>query len=49
MQSDIEKRAVDFGAAVVVDEVKLLNLFMKKLTRERVVPVSGPSTSLPER
>ena len=42
MQNYIEQRAVDLQAAVAVDEAQFpLKRFMKKLTRERVVPTGS--------
>jgi len=36
---------VDFQPTVVVNETHFLNLFMKKLTRDRVVPTISASVS----
>jgi hypothetical protein len=42
VQRDAQEGLVNLDAAVVVDEAGFLNLFMKKFTRERVVPtISG--------
>lgn len=45
MQRDAQEGLVNLDAAVVVDEAGFLNLFMKKFTRERVVPTISASTS----
>jgi hypothetical protein len=36
---------VDFHAAIVIDEAHFRNLFMKKLTRKRVVPIISASVA----
>jgi hypothetical protein len=36
---------MDFDATVVVNEAQLLNLFVKKLTRDRRVPIISASVS----
>jgi len=38
VQDDAEKRTIHFQPAVVDNEPRLLNLLMKKFTRERVIP-----------
>jgi hypothetical protein len=45
MQNDIQQWAVDFDAAVVSNQTQFWNLFIKKLTRERVVPIISASVS----
>src|ERR1700678_1184537 len=45
VQDDIEQRRVNRQAAVALDETSLRNLFMKKLTLERVVPTISASVS----
>ena len=42
---DTQERAMDFQMPVVVNEAALRNLFMKWLTRERVVPIISASVS----
>ena len=45
VQDDAQEGAVDLERAVVLDESELRNLFMKKFTRERVVPTISASVS----
>ena len=46
MQDDTKEGAIDLQATVVFDEARIfLNLFMKKLTLERVVPIVSASVS----
>ena len=45
MEDDIEEGAVHVQATVVFNEAQLPKLFMKKLTRDRVVPTISASVS----
>ena len=45
MEDDAEQWGVDLEIAVVSMNPRSLNLFMKKLTRERVVPTISASVS----
>jgi hypothetical protein len=53
VENNVEKRTVDFKLPVVANEAQLpesvhekfLNLFMKKLTREQVVPTISARVS----
>ncbi len=45
MEDHIEEGAMHLQLAVVVNEPSLRNLFMKKLTRKRVVPIISASVS----
>lgn len=41
-QYHIEQRPLHFDPAGVIDEAQFRNLFIKRLTRERVVPITPP-------
>ena len=43
VQDNTQEGRIDVDLAVVLDEAQFLNLFMKKLTRERVVPIISAS------
>ena len=45
VHDDGQEGMVDLEAAVVFDETELLELFMKKFTRDRVVPIISASVS----
>ena len=45
MENNTEEGSVDLQTAIVVNDPNFLNLFMKRLTRERVVPIMSASTS----
>ena len=45
VQDHVEQRFVDRDASVVRDKSKLAKRFMKKLTRERVVPIISARVS----
>ena len=45
VQDDAEGRGVDLQAAVMSVDPRSLNLFMNKLTRDRVVPIISVSVS----
>jgi hypothetical protein len=45
MQHHRQQRFVNLDFAVVFDKASLRNLFMKKLTRDRVVPTISASVS----
>jgi len=44
-QDHVEQRFVDLDATVVIDKSSLRKRFMKKLTRERVVPIISARVS----
>jgi hypothetical protein len=45
VQDSVQQRGVDFEVSVVADVAQLPKLFMKWLTRERVVPIICASVS----
>jgi hypothetical protein len=45
VQDNTQEGSVDVETAIVLDEAQFLNLFMKKLTRERVVPIISARVS----
>jgi hypothetical protein len=45
VQDDAQESRVDLEATVMFDETEFLNLFMKKFTRDRVVPIISASIS----
>jgi hypothetical protein len=45
VEDDVEERTVHVQPAVVFQETQFGNLFMKKLTRDRVVPIISASVS----
>jgi len=45
VQHDAQERRIDLKTAIVLMKPSFLNLFMKKLTRERVVPIISASVS----
>ena len=45
MENNAQEGGVDVETAIVLNEAIFLNLFMKKLTRERVVPIISARVS----
>ena len=45
VQNHVQQGTMDFQFSVVFDKTQLRNLFMKKLTRDRVVPIISASVS----
>ena len=45
MENNVQQRAVHHHPPIVLDKAQLANLFIKRLTRDRVVPIISASVS----